>query len=60
MEEKKDSCCSTSSGCCGIKKVIVGLLIGGFIFATGMWYANVQCPMSARICPMGGGVPVAR
>jgi len=60
MEEKKDSCCSTSSGCCGIKKVIVGLLIGAFIFAAGMWYAKSHCPMSGKICPMGDGMPTAK
>ena len=60
MEEKKDSCCSTPSGCCGMKKLIVGLLIGAFIFAAGMWYAKSHCPMSGKICPMGGGVPVAK
>jgi hypothetical protein len=60
MEEKKDSCCSTSSGCCGMKKFIVGLLIGAFIFAAGMWYANSHCPMSGKICPMGSGMPMAK
>jgi len=54
MEEKKDSCCSTSSGCCGMKKLIVGLLIGAFIFAAGIWYAKSNCPMVSKICPMGG------
>ncbi len=59
MEEKKDSCCLPSSGCCGMKKVIVGLLIGAFIFAAGMWYAKAHCSMPGKICPMGG-MPIAK
>ena len=57
MEEKKDSCCSTgSSGCCGIKKMLVGLLIGAFIFVAGMWYAKSSCHMGgAKMCPMSSG-----
>ena len=57
MEEKKDNCCSTSSGCCGVKKMLVGLLIGAFIFAAGMWYAKSSCHMGgAKMCPMSGGM----
>ena len=64
MEEKKDSCCSTGSsgsGCRGIKKMLVGLLIGAFIFAAGMWYAKSSCHMGgAKMCPMSGGSMMAK
>ena len=61
MEEKKDSCCSTGpSGCCGIKKLLVGLLIGAFIFAAGMWYAKSHCSYgSGKMCPISG-MPMAK
>ena len=60
MEEKKDNCCSTSSGCCGVKKMLVGLLIGAFIFAAGMWYAKSHCSYgSGKMCPISG-MPMAK
>ncbi len=53
MEEKKDSCCSSSCG--GIKKILVMLLIGAFIFASGMWYAKSHCMGSGKaFCPISG------
>ncbi len=72
-EEKKDhqdSCCSggegkSAGGCgcgggCGIKKLLVGLIIGAFVFAAGMWYAKANCHKCTsggdmgKMCPMGG------
>ena len=37
--------------------MLVGLLIGAFIFAAGMWYAKSSCHMGgAKMCPMSGGM----
>ena len=45
----------------GIKKLLVGLLIGAFIFAAGMWYAKSSCHMGgAKMCPMSGGSMMAK
>ncbi len=55
-EEKKDACCSTGSscGCCsGAKKLVVGMLLGVLIFATGMWFAKAKCMTGKGVCPMG-------
>jgi len=57
-EKNEGSCCSSkgsSSGCgCGCGKgikLIVGLLLAAFIFASGMWFAKAHC----HACHMGGG-----
>ena len=60
-EEKKDGCCGThgsSGACCAGKKLLVGLLVGALIFAAGIWFAKAQCPMSQKMCPMGGSMPM--
>ena len=53
-EEKKEESCCSSKGCgCGCGKgfkLIIGLLLGAFIFASGMWFAKSHCH-----CHMGGG-----
>ena len=49
-EKKEEGCCSSKgSKCCSGVKVLVGLLIGAFIFAAGMWFAKSHC------CHQGGG-----
>jgi hypothetical protein len=56
-EEKKDgkSCGSGGCGCCPVTKVIVGLLLGAFIFAAGMWFAKSHCHAgSPGFCPING------
>ena len=58
-ENKKGECCSSHSCCGGVKKLLVGLLIGAFIFAAGMWYAKANCSMGGKICPISG-MPMAR
>jgi hypothetical protein len=51
-EKKEGSCCSShGSGCCKGVKLIVALLLGGFIFLSGMWFAKAHC----HSCHMGGG-----
>jgi len=50
-EKKEGSSCSTGGcGCCKGAKLIVGLLLGAFIFASGMWFAKAHCHSH-----MGGG-----
>ena len=50
-EKKEESCCSSGGcGCCKGAKFLVGLIIGAFIFASGMWFAQSRC-----YCHMGGG-----
>lgn len=61
--------CGCGSGCrCGggPKKFICGLVIGAFIFASGMWFAKSSCSGymksgechksegMGKMCPMGG------
>ncbi len=57
-EEKKEGSCCSSDGCscCKGTKLIIGLLLGAFIFAAGMWFAKSHCP-----CHMGKAsfVPLA-
>ncbi len=49
-EQKKDeNCCS---GCTGVKKLIVGLILGVLIFVAGYYFAKGQCPFSQRFCPL--------
>ncbi len=54
-EKKEGSGCSSSKGCgcCSGAKIIVGLLIGAFIFASGMWFAKSHCHGGAehQFCP---------
>jgi len=52
-EEKKEESCSSSKGCCCCKgtKLLVGFLIGAFIFAAGMWFAKAQYHMGYNFCP---------
>lgn len=53
-EEKKEDGCCTPKGCnCGSGvKLLIGLLIGAFIFAAGMWFAKSSCCHSGHnFCP---------
>ena len=55
-EKSEGSCCTpkTNSCGCGCKKgikLIVGLLLAAFIFASGMWFAKAHC----HSCHMGEG-----
>ncbi len=52
-EEKKEESCSSSKGgcCCKGTKLIIGLLIGAFIFAAGMWFAKSHCYAGHGFCP---------
>jgi hypothetical protein len=45
-EEKKEGSACSSGGCgCGKGiKLLVALLVGAFIFASGMWFAKSHCP----------------
>jgi hypothetical protein len=60
-EEKKAENCSPSQGCgcCKGVKLLIGLLMGAFIFAAGMWFAKSHCHMSSNFCPFSS-VPVAK
>ncbi len=49
-EEKKEGSCFSSGGCCKGVKLIFGLLLAAFIFASGMWFAKSHCK-----CHFGGG-----
>jgi hypothetical protein len=44
-EDKKEGSNCSSGGCCGCKgiKLLVGLLMGAFIFGAGMWFAKAHC-----------------
>jgi len=50
-EKKEGSCCSSGGGCgcCKGAKFLFALLLGAFIFASGMWFAKAHCGH------MGGG-----
>ena len=52
-EKKEGSCCSSSHGskCCGVKSLIVKLLILGLVFTAGMMFAK-NCPLGGKTCPM--------
>lgn len=71
--EHQDGCCSSgpSKGGCGcgcgcggnngFKKMLVGLFVGAFIFASGMWFAKANCSKHSdcmmksgegKMCPM--------
>ena len=55
-EEKKEESCGTPKGCgCGCGKglkLLVMLLVGAFIFASGMWFAKAHCHMGGgNYCP---------
>jgi hypothetical protein len=58
----KGNSCGCGCGCGangGAKKFLIGLLIGAFIFASGMWYAKSSCSSyakggSMKMCPMTG------
>lgn len=47
-KSKEGSCCRT--GCCGGKKLVVGLLVGTFIFFAGYWFAKANVCVT-KICP---------
>lgn len=55
-EQKKDDCChSTNSGCgcCGIKKIFIGLLVALVIFTCGYIFGKGACPFSGqKVCPL--------
>ena len=59
-EKKEGSCCSSGGGCCCKGALlIVGLLMGAFIFAAGTWFAKSHChpPMGGdRFCPISASV----
>jgi hypothetical protein len=55
-EEKKEGECCSSKGCgsCCFTKLLIGMLIGAFIFASGMWFAKASCHschMGYNYCP---------
>ena len=50
-EKKEGSCCSShGASCCKGVKLIFGLALAAFIFASGMWFAKAHCH-----CHFGGG-----
>ncbi len=54
-EEKKSECCSTgSSGCCGVKKIIVALVLALVVFTCGYIMGKGACPFAGgqKTCPM--------
>ncbi|MBF0489220.1 MAG: hypothetical protein HQL15_01200 [Candidatus Omnitrophica bacterium] len=54
-EEKKEGCCSTGkSSCCGIKKIIIGVVLALLIFACGYIFGSGHCPFAGeqKTCPM--------
>jgi hypothetical protein len=64
-EEKKEESCGSSKGCgcCKGTKLLIGLLIGVFIFASGMWFAKSHCHYyrgGEKICPFSAPVPPAK
>ena len=62
-EKKEGSCCSSGGGCgcCSGIKLIVGLIIGAFIFAAGAWFAKSHCHMGGdKFCPFSAPVPPAK
>jgi hypothetical protein len=66
-EEKKEECCSSSKacgcGCCKGVKLLVGLLLGAFIFASGMWFARAHCHChmgDGKYCPFSTTAPVTK
>jgi hypothetical protein len=55
-EDKKEEGCCSSKGCdhCCFTKLLIGMLIGAFIFASGMWYEKASCRMchsGYKFCP---------
>ncbi len=54
-EEKNEGSCCSSKGCgCGCGKgfkILVMLLVGAFIFASGMWFAKSHCHSGQNYCP---------
>ena len=62
MSEDKKECSSHGGSCCSCVKFIIGLLVGAFIFASGMWFAKSQCcahmGASGNFCPFSA--PVAK
>lgn len=71
-KEQQEGCCGTTpkSGCgccCSPKKVLFGLLVAVFIFASGMWYAKAHCQSEchmgsgmSKMCPMVTGSMMAK
>ena len=58
-EEKKDGCCSSEKsgcGCCGgAKKLVIGLIAGALLFASGVMFAKSSCMMGgSKVCPISG------
>jgi hypothetical protein len=50
-EENKEGCHSSGKCCNKGVKLLVALLMGAFIFASGMWFAQAHC----HHYHMGGG-----
>ena len=65
-EKKEESCCSSKGcGCCKGTKVLVGLLLGAFIFASGMWFAQAHCHRHGytgddKFCPFSAPAPATK
>jgi hypothetical protein len=56
-EKKEGSCCSSGGhGCCPCLKLVIGVLLGAFIFAAGIWFAKAHCHMDGKFCPMGASM----
>jgi hypothetical protein len=55
-EDKKEGCCggSDKSGCCGVKKIIVGVVLAALLFTCGYIFGKGGCPFSGmcQTCPM--------
>jgi hypothetical protein len=49
-EEKKEGSCCSSGGCGKGIKLLAGLLIAAFIFASGMWFEKSKCA-GHSFCP---------
>ena len=53
-EEKKEECCGVAKkGCCGIKKLILGIVLVGLIFTCGYILGKGYCPFAASSCHQG-------
>jgi len=61
-EKEKQGCCPSGGGsCCKGIKLLVALLLGAFIFASGMWFAKSHCNYhtgGGNFCPFSA--PVAK
>ena len=54
-EDKKEGCCGTDKGgCCGIKKIIVGIVLALLLFTCGYIFGKGYSPFTTcqKTCPM--------